>query len=231
MMGMGLDPRQIRLATRLGQAALALGAALTVGAFFAPTPQPPRARASASLAAGIAAAQTQVDAAIKEARAAAARSLIQPEDWTALAQSLEKVRRPEKTQPAEPIAQAQPAPSQEPPSTGPQPAQTNPILATWRYLGPITVGAQKFAVLSIRGKQALMAVGDESQAFRIVDVTPEKILVLHEGRTQYELALATPAEGAPAGAIPTQTGAAPARGGMRDLTIDSRNGDARGGGR
>ncbi len=174
----------------LGAVALIVAAALAPQ----PAPAPPQADRPDPL---VAQALASVEETLKTAQEAARKAAVPVENWSSLGPALAKIRKPPK--PA--VAKASP-PAGNPAKTaaastatpkGPQPATTNPILSTWRYLGPIVVGKSKYAVLSIRDKQVLLAQGESSQQFRIVDILPHKIVVKKEGDdSTFEVALAKP---------------------------------------
>lgn len=216
---------QLRL---LGRLCCALALALLVGAALLPAPTPPPASDRPDPL--VTQALASVEATLKSAEEAAAKAAVPVENWASLGAALEKIRKPPRPVVAAAPAQEEPAQPKQAEQTpkGPQPATTNPILSTWRYLGPIVVGASKYAVLSIRDKQVLMAQGESSQRFRIVDILPEKLVVEHEdGGAAFEIALAKPRA---AGASPVAPGArpGPARNSRGALPVFQRDSTATG---
>jgi|GEM_PF-4901278 len=206
---MRLDARQAQRARRIAQACVVAALALVAGALVLPSPEPGNAARKMTLDAMIASSVALVDQTIADAQNTGDRARVAKEDWSSLLTVMRDIRKPEKS--AQPLATTDPnragvpvVATTNPTPAGPQPARANPILSTWRYIGPITVGEHRYAVLAIRGKQLLMGIGEESQAFRITSIEPERLVVLHNDSDEYEVALAKPADAGESGELTSE---------------------------
>lgn len=97
----------------------------------------------------------------------------------------------------------------EPPTGEPAPAPPG-SLAGWRYLGSIITGARRSAILSVDGKQVVLAQGAVRNGVRLVEVKADAIVVddgtglrelRKEQKTGPAVAWVTPAAGGPGAGV------------------------------